>query len=143
MIRIDAFRAADLADIAVQAEQTEMAHTNRMALGAAYRTAGNCLTARDAAGTILLCGGAVQTHHDYATLWSALSPEAGRHMLAITRATRRFIALLPHRRVDSIVNSGFVAGHRWMQLLGFKREAVLADYFADGRDAVIYRLERY
>lgn len=142
MIRVDAFRAGDLAEIAVQAEQTEVASVNRHALGAAYRAAGNCLTARDEGGTVLLCGGAAQTHAGYATLWSVLSPDAGRHMVPLTRATRRFIARLPHPRVDTIVNEGFAAGHRWVRLLGFKREAVLADYFPDGRNAVIYRLER-
>lgn len=142
MIRVDRFRPDDLAAIAVQSGQGELMGVDRLALGRAYAAQGRCLTARAGDGRILLCGGAIETHRDYATIWSAVAGDAGPVMLALTRATVRFLDTLPHRRIDSIVAADFIAGRRWVQRMGFAQEACMADYFADGRDAVIYRRKR-
>lgn len=142
MIRVDRFRAEDLAAIAVQSGQSELAAIDRLALGHAYAARGRCLTARAADGRIVLCGGAIETHGDYATIWSAVAADAGPVMLALTRATVRFLDTLSHRRIDTIVAADFIAGRRWVGRMGFAQEARMADYFADGRDAVIYRRKR-
>ncbi|MFD1034154.1 hypothetical protein ACFQ15_05765 [Sphingomonas hankookensis] len=142
MIRVDRFRPEDLAAIAVQPGQPELLAADRLALGRAYAAQGRCLTARAADGRLLVCGGAIETHGDYATIWSAVSVAAGPAMLALTRATTRFLDTLPYRRVDTIVAADFIPGRRWVRRMGFAQEAVLAEYFPDGRDAVIYRRKR-
>ncbi len=142
MIRVDRFRPEDLATIAVQAGQPELLIDDRLTLGRAYAAQGRCLTARTRDGRIVLCGGAIETHGDYATIWSAVSREAGPAMVALTRATVRFLDTLSHRRIDTIVAADFIAARRWVRRMGFAAEASLTDYFPDGRDAVIYRRKR-
>lgn len=51
--------------------------------------------------------------------WTFISEKAGRHMLAITRAVQRFLALKGYPEVEAYVDADFEAGHRWMQTLGF------------------------
>lgn len=142
MIRVDRFRPEDLAAIVVQPGQPELLNADRLALGRAYAAQGRCMTGRALDGRILLCGGAIETHANYATIWSALAIDAGPSMLALTRATMRFLAMLDHRRIDTIVAADFIAGRRWVWRLGFEPEGSFGDYFPDGRDAVIYRKRR-
>jgi hypothetical protein len=141
MIRVAAFDPRDLQAMTVQEAQPELIdapvyHARQLA------ATGRCFTARDRHGAVLFCGGALETHPRYATMWAALSPHAGSAMLALTRRVRWFAASLPHERVDALVRASHRAAHRWMAMLGFVREAELGVYFADGEDAVIYRLVR-
>jgi hypothetical protein len=139
MIRVDRFRARDLAGLRVQPAQRRDV-VDYAAQGPFWEQAGRCFTVRlVAGGEPLFCGGAVASHADYATLWSVIGEDAGRHMLAITRRTAQFVAALPFRRIDAFVRSDDRAGHRWIHTLGFRVEARLDDLFADGGDAVIYR----
>lgn len=63
--------------------------------------------------------------------WAALSPEAGKHMVALTRAVRKAIKGPVHMTVEA----GFTEGVRWARLLGFREAGVLPGYY-EGRDHV-------
>lgn len=73
-------------------------------------------------GRVIAIIGAMETHAGVAYLWSFMSCQAGPHMLAIHRWTNRWIDTLGYRRIECTVLSGFKAAHRWMRMLGFKRE---------------------
>jgi hypothetical protein len=144
MIRVHPFAAEDLSRIAVHAGQVELAGVDRDALGRAYAASGMAFTARDADdGAIVMCGGALEAHRDHATMWAALSPDAGRAMTALTRRTLTMLRALRHRRIDAYVPATHDAGHRWMALLHFRFEAPLADWLPDGGTMIVYRWERH
>src|SRR4029077_8748023 len=50
---------------------------------------------------IVLVGGITELAPRYGLLWAVLSQEAGRHLLFLHRATQRFIALKPWRRLEA------------------------------------------
>ena len=136
------FAPDHLAALAAQAAQPELAG-DRHAMAAQLSSTGRCFTimrddGRD--GDVMLCGGATASHADYVTVWAAVAAHAGPWMLGIERRARRFLRMLPERRVDAIVRADFHAGRRWAERLGFGEEACLSAYFEDGAAAVIYRL---
>lgn len=142
MIRVDPFHPHDLAAITVQAAQTELP-ADRIAHGMALAAAGPCFTIRaEGRDDPLFCGGAFEQHAELASLWAVVAADAGPFMRAITRRTRWFIAKLSQRRVDTNVVADFAAGRRWVGMLGFEPEARLRDFYANGDDAMIYRLQR-
>ena len=81
--------------------------------------------------------GTIEIWPERAIVWAYLSSHAGRHMVALTRAAQRYLAVAPQRRVEAYVETGFEAGHRWIQVLGFEREGVLRAFY-QGRDMTLY-----
>lgn len=136
MIRIDPFEPGDLAAMRVQPAQAGA--RDWLALGRANAERGPALTARAPDGRVLLCGGAIEVHPGYATLWAVVSADAGPWMTALTRRVRWFVAKLPHRRVDAFVRVGFSPGCRWAEMLGMRCEAALDGVFEDGATAFVY-----
>lgn len=70
-------------------------------------------------------------------LWAALSEDAGRHMIAITKAAKRLLQLC-EGRLEIMVRSDFEQGHRWAKLLGFKHHHHEERFLPNGADADIY-----
>jgi hypothetical protein len=98
---------------------------------------GPALTARQG-DRILICGGIVKQTPTRGECWALLSPEAGRHMLELTRAVKRFIEMHPWRRLEATVEEEFGAGCRWVELLGFGFESRLPQYGLDGETHLRY-----
>jgi hypothetical protein len=73
-----------------------------------------------------------------AQAWSLLDVNAKRHMLGVVRAFDDLLERHPVRRVEAIVASGFLPGHRMIRMLGFEIEGLMRRYLPDGRDAAIY-----
>lgn len=89
--------------------------------------------------TVLACVGAYEMEPHRATVWSYLSAQLGRDILSVTRALNRYFEETPYRRLEAQVDVDFVAGHRWIKMLGFKEETpLLSRYRADGGDCVGY-----
>ena len=86
----------------------------------------------------VMIGGLVHFWPGRAMAWSYLSASAGRHLAALTRATRRFLDLQVVRRLEMYVDDEFEAGHRWARLLGFNLEAKLEAFRPDGGDQCMY-----
>lgn len=142
MIRVDPFHPFDLIDLPLQASQADLP-ADRVAFGEQRAACGRSFTIRDApGGRALFCGGTIVTHANLATLWSVVAADAGPRMMAITRRVRWFVDALPHARVDAMIRGGFAPAARWVEMLGFEKEALLADYYENGDDAMIYRLHR-
>jgi hypothetical protein len=76
----------------------------------------------DDAGNIVAIMGAVETHNRCAFIWTFAGKDAGRHMIGITRFCKRWLDTLSCVRLEATVMKDFRAGHRWMRLLGFRKE---------------------
>lgn len=104
---------------------------------------GCALTAREAStGRVLACGGVVPFAPWLGTLWMLLHKDAGKHMIELHRATRRFLAAQPYRRLEASVPQSFPEGCRWLHVLGFRPEGPLEAYGEDGEDHLRYALIR-
>lgn len=106
--------------------------------GVALAAAGPAYSAVDG-NAVIACAGLMKQWDERAIAWAIMAAETGRHMLAITRAVKRGMALHPFRRIEAAVRADFEAGHRWMEMLGFSVEAPRMEaYTPDGADAVLY-----
>lgn len=86
----------------------------------------------------LMCGGIVP-YEGNGVLWTAVSLHVGRRMFAVTRICQRYLNVY-QIRIETGVRVGFDAGCRWAELLGFRREAVMAGEGFGGAD--LYRYVR-
>lgn len=76
----------------------------------------------DDAGNVIAIIGAMETHKGVAYLWSIMSTRAGAHMTAITRFAIGWLERLGMVRYEATVLKDFKEAHRWMRMLGFKKE---------------------
>lgn len=93
-------------------------------------------------GQCIGCAGLVKVWDGRAMAWAVLSDQTGKYMRAITARTAKCIRESEYRRIEAQVATDFVAGHRWVQLLGFQYEARLRKWFPDGGDVDQYSLIR-
>lgn len=115
----------------VQKEQLRQVSHVPASYASLKRLPGPALTAREGE-RIVLCGGVMPVGPTMGVLWAVLSEEAGKHMLWLHRATQRFIAIHPPRRLEATVEKGFPQGCRWLELLGFRYEGEMPAYGFDG-----------
>lgn len=88
---------------------------------------------------LIACAGVVEYWHNRGEAWAIVGREASPHMRRLSGIVTRFLDTLPIKRVEACVDVGFVAGHRWIRLLGFKMEAPLLKSFRpSGKDASLY-----
>ncbi|WP_459853884.1 hypothetical protein [Dongia sp. agr-C8] len=76
----------------------------------------------------IACGGFQECWEGRAIAWAILGAEAGRHMLALTRAARRGLRRHPAVRIEAQALMGFAPAARWAELLGFMPEGVLRQF---------------
>lgn len=94
-------------------------------------------------GRILACGGVVEWWANRGDAWMMFNNDCRVDFLKIHNAVKRFLDVCPLRRIEATVDYNFVAGHRWIKLLGFTLEAPrLRAYTMDGRDVALYSLVR-
>lgn len=133
------FASADLAELALQpAQESELRWFEMREAGKMYEAAGQAFTLRQR-GRVVFCGGAIERHPNYATLWALFGEEldfaAARFLLGRTRS---FIAGLPHRRVDALVEDR-AAAIKWALRLGLRAEARLEAATLAGEDMIVFR----
>ena len=54
--------------------------------------------------------------------WTLMSKDTGKYMLRATREVLQIINGMDYRRIETPVKRDFLAGHKWMRLLGFENE---------------------
>lgn len=90
-------------------------------------------------GVPLICCGVHSDGMGRGVLWALVSQDMGRHMVQITKLCRQFFDNAGYRRLETVVDYDFEAGHRWMKLLGFTKEAErMRSYYPTGRDCSLY-----
>ncbi|ARS27613.1 hypothetical protein [Sphingomonas sp. KC8] len=140
MIEIIPFEPIDLTRIRVQAEQS----IETMGGAALTVEHGDYLAAAGPAYTVLrhrvpvVAAGVVENDAYHATAWAVLSGDIGVGIVALTRAIGRFLACDEYVRVDTLVRTDFVRGHRWARMLGFQREGTLHRWRAGTTDFDMY-----
>lgn len=96
------------------------------------RPLGPCVTAFDGE-QVILCGGIVSTPGLWMGIaWAVLSKDAGKHMVWIHRAVKRFIEMQDLRRIEATVEESFSEGCRWARILGFEYEGSMRCFGENG-----------
>lgn len=92
-------------------------------------------------GRVVMCGGIVEAWRGRGVAWSIIDQRCHFDFVPIHRAVKNFLAICPLRRIEAEVSIGFRNGHRWMRMLGFKKEAErMRAYLPTGEDATLYAL---
>jgi hypothetical protein len=136
-LTVEPFKVEHLAELRVQpAQAADLAAVTQDMLRPFEAT--DAWTAR-CAGEVVLIGGLLEVWAGRAVLWAYVGAGAAPHLVRITKGVRRFIEAAAHKRIETYVDVGFAAGHRWAELLGFKLEAPhMPAFFPDGRNAALY-----
>ena len=89
-------------------------------------------------GKIIACCGVVRPWTGRACAWALLAKDAGAHFVALHRAAKGYFDLCADRRIEALTDSDFLQGHRWLKMLGFRREGQMQYYTPDGRHVDLY-----
>jgi RimJ/RimL family protein N-acetyltransferase len=122
------YQARHLRSIALEPDQEALAKMLRRTDAAnAVTQQGQCWTVL-VADRPIACGGFEEPWEGRAIVWAVLSREAGSHMLAITRAVRRALAIHPAERIEAQAVASFRPAVRWLKLIGFEEECLLRKF---------------
>lgn len=138
---VEPFRADHLRQLISQGVQRAQVNEVSHVPDSYIRPPGLALAVREA-DLIVLVGGVIPTAPHMGTLWAALSPDAGRYMLALHRGVKRFIDIERRARLEATVAEGFEQGERWLTMLGFEFEGRMPKYGEDGATYLRYGLIR-
>lgn len=87
----------------------------------------------------IAAAGIVPIYQGRAAAWALISKEAGPHMVQLTRAIRRGLALDPTPRIETVVNADFINGHRWARMVGMECECpLMRKHGVHGQDEALY-----
>jgi hypothetical protein len=90
-------------------------------------------------GRTLVCGGVIQYWENRGEAWAMLARDCRAQFVGIHSAAKRLLQICPIRRIEAVVDCGFVPGHRWVQALGFEIETpVMRHYRPTGGDCAKY-----
>lgn len=91
-------------------------------------------------GKPIAAAGVVELWQGRGHAWALLGVEAKDHMLAITRAIRRFLADVPFRRVEMAVDAAFPQAVHWAFMLGFECETPepMRQFSPEGRACYLF-----
>lgn len=133
------FRASDVAAIAprLQPAQNDMLYYFSLP-GYAEQLEKDESFTLEADGVVIASAGVSVIWENRAFAWALLTEDASRHMVALTRAVKRFLSWTPIRRVEAYVDPGFTAGIRWIELLGFRNEGRLEAFSPEGYASLMY-----
>lgn len=135
-VRIVPFAPEHAAAIAVQPAQAGEA----MGLPTvAVSHMGPSWTALDDTDRVLCIAGIAVSHSEHGTAWASFAADKRSAMVPIARAMQRVIAVADYRRLDMVVRATFDEAVEFAELLGFRLEAVMHDWFPDGSAALMYR----
>lgn len=88
-------------------------------------------------GRVIGCAGLVEATQYRAYTWAVMSrQDFAQRFVGIHRAVKRFLDEQTYKRIDAQVVYGDQAGHRWMRLLGFRREVFCRPWFMPDGSAV-------
>lgn len=94
-------------------------------------------------GEIIACGGVIPVWPGLAEVWIAVSPLAKEHVSFLFRQSKRFLDLITDhyslRRLQTNVQADLPEAVRFVEHLGFVREATLSDYGPNGETFYSYK----
>lgn len=88
---------------------------------------------------VIACAGIGEYWPNRGEAWAFIDPDCTTEFLSLHRAVKKFLDECPIRRIEASVDIDFPAGHRWMNLLKFRMEALcMRAFLPDGRDCSLY-----
>lgn len=79
-------------------------------------------------GRVICCGGLREYDENRGVLWSFIGRDAGPHFVQLHRYVARFIETVDRAHIQATCRTGFAAGARWLELLGFTWSRSLGPY---------------
>jgi RimJ/RimL family protein N-acetyltransferase len=132
------FHPYDLEDLQFQPMQADYKEeTISTQQGMALKEAGDSFTAT-VNGIPIGCIGLVNHWKGRRYVWAYLSDEAGKHMVSLTRAIKRWLKYHGEGRIETAVDCRFEEAIRWVEMLGFEREGKMRHWSPTGDDFWLY-----
>jgi RimJ/RimL family protein N-acetyltransferase len=93
---------------------------------------------------VVAIGGVQDIWTGRGAVWAFLSYDMRKYMRFCHSAVLKFLEMTKtYNRIECVVDKDFPNGHRWMKLLGFKREGIMEKYLPNGEDVVSYSRVKY
>lgn len=139
MIRVDPFKAEDMALMNVQPSQQLPEFADPLDLGRMLGTGGNCFTIRNDDHSILFCGGSQKVHDQYENIWAVFADGLRRQeKLAIAKRAVRWLSLSNARRIEAQIRIDDTPAIRFAFWLGMEREGLKRAAAIDGCDMLVF-----
>lgn len=122
-----------------QQAQSDMTQSDRVASAMALAQSGSSYALVCEEGVAAIAG--IQPQWGgRGVAWCLLSAMAGSHMLAITRAVRRYLDGVDYARLEMYVDAQHAEGCRWARMLGFRNETPegMPRFMPNGNTAFMY-----
>lgn len=88
---------------------------------------------------VLLCGGVTMFWENRGEAWAVLSKNIKHDFIKVHSLVKQYLASIPVRRLEAVVNCDFSEGHRWVRSLGFRLDAkVMQHYGRGGKNCALY-----
>ena len=120
MIEVVKFRAEHLLTLEAQEEQVKELESATIDQALEMEESGGYSVIKD--GKTIACAVIIPLADNRGSISAFFGKHAGPHMLKIYRIARFMLETTDHRRIESVVLTDFPAGHRFMNMLGFKLE---------------------
>lgn len=139
MIQIVPLLEQHVRDLTPQPMQSRESIEERVEFAMTYAQGGSAFAALSPDGVICV-GGTCEIWPGRAIAWSLVAADAGRYMVALTRAVRRVLDAGGYKRLEMCVDAEHAAGCRWARMLGFELEtpAPMRAFTPTGRAAYLY-----
>lgn len=139
-MNIQRFKAEHIAALELQEAQAYFGDQLMTPGYAEMLEAGGCGFTAMADGRVVACAGCSEAWPGRAIAWALVSKDAGRNMVQLHRAVSGYLMASKHRRIEAWVDEGFIAGIRWMEMLGFACEtpSPMQGFRPDGGACFLY-----
>lgn len=88
---------------------------------------------------VVMCAGVLEFYPGRGEAWAILDKSCKKDFMKIHNGVERFLDLCPVKRIEAVIDTDFVPGHRWAKTLGFQMEApCLKAYRPNGKDCSMY-----
>jgi RimJ/RimL family protein N-acetyltransferase len=131
------FHPYDLEELQLQPMQADYKPIATTQHGMALKEAGDCFTVT-VDGIPIGCIGVVNFWEKRRHAWAYLSQDAGKHLVPLTRAIRRWLKYHGEGRLETAVDCRFDAAIRWVEMMGFEREGKMRQWSPTGDDFWLY-----
>jgi hypothetical protein len=133
MASVQPFKASDLAELILQPAQRAWQERITPQEAAHLEQTGNAWTLRT--DRVIGCGGVLDRGGGRGEAWALIAQDAGRDMIAATKAVRRYFETAPYRRIEAVTAANFPAAERWVAIMGGRFEGLMEAFCEDGTDA--------
>ncbi len=141
---LDTVVSTDLENFKVRSEQSECMPNISTFIDYTQSSGDSYSLSASLDGDILLLVGVLPLWEGVGEIWTIFPQNAKelfrRNPRNILKVTKKYLNLLPFRRLQTVVRSDFKVGVKFVEHLGFQREGLLKQYGSDKKDYYRYAL---